>query len=136
MSVAARYAALVAARELRADATQADAAARLDRLQLELEAVPKRGTVLWRALRKRPEPPRGVYLWGGVGRGKSMLMDLFFSELKIGRKRRVHFHEFMLEVHQMMRAWRAADPGAPIPKVALDLHVRGAGVTRTGSRKK
>jgi cell division protein ZapE len=121
VSVAARYAALVAAGELRPDATQADAAARLGRLQAELEAVPKRGTILWRALRKRPESPRGIYLWGGVGRGKSMLMDLFFGELDIGRKRRVHFHEFMLEVHQMMRAWRAADPGDPIPNVALDL---------------
>ncbi len=119
--VADRYAQLVAAGELRADPEQAAAAARLDVLQQALEAVPKRGSILWRLASKKPDPPRGVYLWGGVGRGKSMLMDLFHDSLTINRKRRVHFHEFMLEVHQMMRASRATDPGDPIPKVAHDL---------------
>jgi cell division protein ZapE len=120
VSVLARYQALVAAGELRPDATQADAAAALDRLQNALEAVPRRGSILWRALRKALPPPRGIYLWGGVGRGKSMLMDLFFDALSIPSKRRVHFHEFALEMHAAMRAWRAAKPGDPIPHVALD----------------
>jgi cell division protein ZapE len=115
-----RYNALVAAGELREDAEQADAAARLNRLQNELEAVPPRGSILWRMFKAAPVPPRGIYLWGGVGRGKSMLMDLFFDRLRITRKRRVHFHEFMIEMHQAMRAWRAAKPGDPIPHVALD----------------
>ena len=86
--VVARYERLVAAGELRPDREQAAAAARLDRLAQELAAVPSRGSILWRVLRKVPEPPRGVYLWGGVGRGKSMLMDLFFSCVEGTPKRR------------------------------------------------
>ncbi|MEO7681775.1 MAG: AFG1/ZapE family ATPase, partial [Sphingomonas sp.] len=69
----ARYDALVAARELKPDPEQAVAAQRLAALATELEASPKRGSTLWRALGRKPVAPRGVYLWGGVGRGKSML---------------------------------------------------------------
>ncbi|MDB5679780.1 cell division protein ZapE [Sphingomonas bacterium] len=117
-TVRAQYDALVAAGELRADPDQAAAAVRLDRLQHELEAVPKRGSVLWRALGRKPDSPRGVYLWGDVGRGKSMLMDLFFGCLNIGRKRRVHFSEFMLEVHQRIAEERKKEAGDPIQPVA------------------
>src|SRR3546814_9517726 len=92
-TVLARYEALVAAGELRPDAEQAAAASRLDALAAELEASPRKGSVLWRALGRRPEAPKGVYLWGGVGRGKSMLMDLFFGCQTIQRKRRVHFQD-------------------------------------------
>ena len=56
--------------------------------------------------RKAAPPPRGVYLWGSVGRGKSMLMDLFHDNLAIAAKRRVHFHEFMLDVHARLREER------------------------------
>jgi cell division protein ZapE len=98
-SVIERYRALVKAGELRPDPEQAIAAERLHRLAGELEAVPKKGSILWRALGRLPEPPRGLYVWGSVGRGKSMLMDLFYESVNIRRKRRVHFHEFMLEVH-------------------------------------
>jgi len=115
-----RFKALVTAGELRPDAIQADAAARLDELQSKLEAVPPRGSILWRLGRSKPQPPRGIYLWGGVGRGKSMLMDLFYDCLDIPAKRRVHFHEFMIEMHRAMRAWREAQPGDPIPHVALE----------------
>ena len=120
MNVLNQYHALVAADELRTDIVQAETAARLNRLQAELEAVPPRGSILWRMIKAPPPPPKGIYLWGGVGRGKSMLMDLFFDSLDIRRKRRVHFHEFMIEMHRAMRAWREAKPGDPIPHVALD----------------
>ena len=117
----ARYEALVTAGELRADPEQAAAARRLADLAATLEAVPKRGSTLWRALGRKPEPPRGVYLWGGVGRGKSMLMDLFFASLRIAAKRRVHFAEFMLEMHQRLAAERAKELGDPIPPLAKAL---------------
>jgi cell division protein ZapE len=113
-----RYRALVAARELRTDPEQEAAAARLDRLAGELEAVPKKGSILWRALGRMPEPPRGIYLWGGVGRGKSMLMDLFFDAVEIRRKRRVHFHEFMLDVHMRLNAERQKNTQDPVVAVA------------------
>jgi len=114
----AKYRALIAAGELRDDPEQAAAAARLDALARQLEAVPKKGSILWRALGRAPEPPRGVYLWGGVGRGKSMLMDLFFESVDIRRKRRVHFHEFMLEVHERLNVERKKDTPDPIINVA------------------
>ena len=68
-SVLARYDALVKAGELRPDPDQRAAAERLCRLQQELEATPARGSTLWKLLRKAPEPPSGLYMWGGVGRG-------------------------------------------------------------------
>jgi len=116
--VLARYTALVAAGELRPDPEQAAAARRLDALAQALEATPRRGSILWRALGKAPESPRGLYLWGGVGRGKSMLMDLFFDCLDIAAKRRVHFHAFMAEVHDRLRVERQKEKGDPIRPVA------------------
>ncbi len=117
-SVIARYQALVAAGELRPDAAQRAAAVRLTTLQDELEAVPARGSLLWRLTRRKPDPVRGSYLWGGVGRGKSMLMDLFHDCLVIPQKRRVHFHTFMIEVHARLRDARKSENGDPIPVVA------------------
>ncbi|PTS78608.1 cell division protein ZapE [Sphingomonas sp. HMWF008] len=117
-SILAAYDRLIAAGELRADPEQAAAARRLADLATALESAPKRGSILWRALGRKPEAPRGLYLWGGVGRGKSMLMDLFFGCLDIRRKRRVHFGEFMLEVHQRLAAERAKELGDPIPPLA------------------
>ncbi|MES2755459.1 MAG: cell division protein ZapE [Pseudomonadota bacterium] len=118
VGVRQKYDALIAAGELQPDSDQVAAADRLDRLQAELEAQPSRGSTLWRMLGRKPEAPRGIYLWGGVGRGKSMLMDLFFGCLAIRRKRRVHFGEFMLEVHQRIAAERAKELGDPIAPVA------------------
>jgi cell division protein ZapE len=114
----ARYDALVAAGELRPDAEQQTAAERLDALQRQLEAEPARGLI---KLFRKNEPARGAYLWGGVGRGKSMLMDLFHETLGIADKRRVHFHAFMIEVHQRLREVRKTEEGDPIPQVAAAL---------------
>jgi cell division protein ZapE len=116
-----RYDELVHSGQLRRDPAQASAAQQLDRLAGELEKTAASGSLLWRLMAKAPPPPRGIYMWGGVGRGKSMLMDLFFSEVRIERKRRVHFHEFMLEVHDRLRVERAKEQGDPIPQVAADL---------------
>lgn len=117
----ARYEQLLRADELRSDPQQRAAAERLDSLQKELEAGPRRAGLLDRILKKRPETPGGVYLWGGVGRGKSMLMDLFHETLSIPEKRRVHFHAFMLEVHALLRDARKSESGDPIPPVAEKL---------------
>lgn len=119
--ILARYDALIEAGELKADPDQRAAVTRLARLQTVLEAVPKRGSVLWRALTRKPDSIEGVYMWGGVGRGKSMLMDLFIETLAIDRKRRVHFHAFMQEVHALLREVRKGKTGDPIPLVARQL---------------
>ncbi len=122
MRVSDRYAQLVAAGELRPDPEQAAAAARLDRLQQELEhPVPAMSLVGRLFSRKAAPPPRGVYLWGSVGRGKSMLMDLFHDNLAITAKRRVHFHEFMLDVHARLHEERKKEVGDPILPVAAAL---------------
>jgi cell division protein ZapE len=116
----ARYEALIASGELRPDVEQEAAAERLEKLQRELERAPA-GGLLGKLLGKKRESPRGVYMWGGVGRGKSMLMDLFHDSLKIDEKRRVHFHAFMLEVHARLRDERKKEQGDPIPPVAAAL---------------
>ncbi len=117
----ARYDALIASGELRADPDQRAAAERLDRLQCGLEASrPSRG-LFARLTGTGPAStdPRGVYLWGGVGRGKSMLMDLFVETLAIEHKRRVHFHAFMLEVDRLVAEQRKAQRQDPLIAVAL-----------------
>ena len=68
--------------------------------------------VLGLARFRRPESQKGVYLWGPVGRGKSMLMDLFFETAPVAAKRRVHFHVFMGEAHRLIDAWRKGDAAA------------------------
>jgi cell division protein ZapE len=117
-AVADRYRALLAAGELRADADQEAAVAVLDRLATRLTEKPKRGLLARLTRRTSRSPVRGVYMWGGVGRGKSMLMDLAFSSIAVEPKRRVHFHEFMIEVHARLRSERAKQKGDPIPPVA------------------
>jgi cell division protein ZapE len=112
-----RYTRLLAAGELRPDPDQKAAVLVLDRLATELRAQAD-GSLLSRLFARRLPQPRGVYMWGGVGRGKSMLMDLAFEGVAVERKRRVHFHEFMLEVHDRLRVERAKEEGDPIPPVA------------------
>ena len=110
------YAALVAAGELRPDADQRHAVQALDRLAGEL--ADGRPGFFEKLLGRPAKHARGVYLWGGVGRGKSMLMDLAFDHIPVEPKRRVHFHAFMLDIHQRLRKARAKEEGDPIPEVA------------------
>lgn len=118
--IIARYDQLVAAGELRPDPEQRAAALHLDALQQQLERPAPRG-LLSKVFGKPAATPRGLYLWGGVGRGKSMLMDLFHDSLNIPQKRRVHFHAFMLEVHARLRTARQSESGDPIAPVAEQL---------------
>lgn len=110
MSVIARYRAKADDGLIAFDPAQAEAAERLQTLSMRLKDwQPGRAKFLF----GRPEPaPEGVYLFGPVGRGKSMLMDLFFEEAPVALKRRVHFHEFMQEVHARIAEWRGLDERA------------------------
>jgi cell division protein ZapE len=83
------------------DAAQAEAVDALQAVYDELMAKPPRKR--FGSSRLRWPPVRGLYLWGGVGRGKTYLMDTFFDGLPFSRKRRTHFHRFMLEVHERRR---------------------------------
>ena len=94
--------------EIAPDAGQTAAVEALSRLEGDLNALAEPGFAL-PFLHRRREAPRGVYLHGPVGRGKSMLMDLFFDSAPVERKRRVHFHGFMGEVHGDIDAWRKGD---------------------------
>jgi cell division protein ZapE len=105
----ARYQALVDDGRIEADPAQAALVARLDRLARALDGYRpgRRASALGRLIGARPpEPPRGLYIHGPVGRGKTLLMDLFFDAAPVERKRRVHFHEFMADVHMRVHRWR------------------------------
>lgn len=83
-----------------ADPAQAEAVRLLDDLYQRLLSSPAKPQNIWSLLSRRtPEPITGLYLWGGVGRGKTRLMDLFFDALPIAAKRRLHFHRFMTGIH-------------------------------------
>ena len=102
-----------------ADASQRAAAERLQQLYTELLGFKAARRTQLRKLLSRAQPPRGVYFWGGVGRGKSFLMDCFFDAVPYRRKRRVHFHAFMQQVHAALKQHKSeADP---LARVADDL---------------
>jgi cell division protein ZapE len=117
--VGAAYAALVNKGELKPDPDQASAVAALDRFADCLTQANKGG--LLKRLFARPSPTCGVYLWGGVGRGKSMLMDLAYENIAAAPKCRTHFAPFMLDVHQRLRAARETEEGDPVIAVAKQL---------------
>ncbi|WP_439816164.1 cell division protein ZapE [Zavarzinia sp. CC-PAN008] len=120
----ARRAALIAAGTLKDDPAQGHATQRLQALHDALLAWKRpKGLLARLGLAKAEPPPGGLYLWGGVGRGKSMLMDLFYDDAPIAPKRRVHFHAFMQEVHAAIHRWRQTPPDQrdgddPIPPLA------------------
>ncbi len=102
-----------------ADPAQLIAAMRLQKFYDDLVAFKAARRNRLRKLLVHPELPRGVWFWGGVGRGKSFLMDCFYAAVPYQRKRRVHFHAFMREVHEALKTHRSeADP---LAKVAADI---------------
>jgi cell division protein ZapE len=111
------YARLVQAHELKPDLAQERAVEALDRLGASMADLGFFG----RLFGSRSDGIAGVYLWGGVGRGKSMLMDLAFAHIAVEPKRRVHFNEFMLETHQRLRKVRERHEGDPIEPVAEEI---------------
>lgn len=117
----ARYEALLASGELRPDPEQEATAYRLEKLQRELESQKTKTGLIGKLFAQKSASPRGLYIWGGVGRGKSMLMDLFHDTLNITRKKRIHFHAFMIEVHSLLREERKKEVGDPILPVAAKL---------------
>ncbi len=116
MHVTSAYRERVTRGDFAEDPAQLAAAAELDALLQRLGNARRPG------LFRKPAPVRGLYIWGGVGRGKSMLMDLFFEAAPVLPKRRVHFHAFMGEVHDRLAAEReASNKGEPIKRVAATL---------------
>ena len=117
------YETRVANGALRPDPAQHAVLPMLEDLRSWLEANANRRVGLFAGLFAKPlAPPKGVYLWGGVGRGKSMLMDLFFDATGITQKRRVHFHAFMQDIHRGMhdaRKHEVEDALAPVADAVI-----------------
>jgi cell division protein ZapE len=109
-TVTERYAALVSDGEIERDAAQEAIAARLTRIEARLaqQRLSRKSSHLgWLFAKSKPAGPiKGLYIYGDVGRGKTMLMDLFFAASEVKRKRRAHFHEFMGDVHERLNAVR------------------------------
>jgi cell division protein ZapE len=109
-TVSEQYRTLIAEGEIERDAAQDAIAARLTRLEARLaqHRLSRKSSHLgWLFAKKSPaEPIKGLYIYGDVGRGKTMLMDLFFGASEIKRKRRAHFHEFMADVHERVHIYR------------------------------
>ena len=110
--IAQRYEALAQSGALERDPAQIALVRRLDVLAASLGEhglARKSSSLGWLfGRRTAPTPPKGLYVWGSVGRGKTMLMDLFFEALPVRRKRRVHFHAFMADAHERIHLWRQA----------------------------
>lgn len=102
------YEALLADSAIESDPAQADAVAELARLATEVVEQTQTGRSIWKFWGSAPKAIPGLYLWGGVGRGKTFLMDLFYSHLQEPRKKRVHFYRFMREVHVQLGRFQGA----------------------------
>ncbi len=131
-ALGADYAGRLVNGSLDADPAQARLVAKLAALEARLadHRLARKGSALgWLFGRKKTEPVRGLYIWGGVGRGKSLLMDLFFRHAPVKRKRRAHFHAFMADVHDRLHGMRkrvldgdseAEDPILPVADAIAD----------------
>ena len=131
--IARRLEAMIEAGTLQRDPAQLQIAARLDRLAVALagnRAQRKSNALGWLFASKREQQPplKGLYLHGGVGRGKTMLMDLFFETVPIERKRRAHFHEFMADVQDRIAHHRQklkdgeTKQADPMPPIAAEIY--------------
>lgn len=131
-SITDRYAAQVEAGAIERDPAQVAVVRKLEALNGVLAArrLARKGSALGWLFGKKPaagEVPKGLYIWGSVGRGKTMLMDMFFEAAPVKRKRRVHFHEFLADVHGRVHAYRQKIKNGeikesdPIALVAADL---------------
>ncbi len=131
-SITDRYAALVEAGAIERDPAQVAVVKKLEALSATLAArrLARKGSALGWLFGKKADTaaaPKGLYVWGSVGRGKTMLMDMFFEAAPVKRKRRVHFHEFLADVHARINAYRQkiksgeVKDSDPIAPVAADL---------------
>lgn len=132
LSITARYDALVSSGVIERDPAQVKLLRQLEALAESLgnyRLARKPSALGWLFSKKSPAPPKGLYVWGSVGRGKTMLMDLFFEALTVRRKRRVHFHAFMADVHERIHDFRQKlktgeakgdDPIAPVADALAD----------------
>jgi cell division protein ZapE len=117
MSVKSTYLKTLADRGYTADAAQLAAVDRLQELNTQFKEYKKLRASKLNRLFNPPKVPKGVWLWGGVGRGKSFVMDIFFQEIPAVRKTRIHFHEFMRSVHRELEELRGtADPLQEVAK--------------------
>ncbi len=113
-ALSARYDALIASGEIKEDPVQREAVRHLDLLNTRLaetRLASKKSSLGWLFAKKKNQlwsAVKGLYMWGGVGRGKTMLVDLYYEVTVIQRKRRVHFHEFMTDVHERIHEHRQA----------------------------
>jgi cell division protein ZapE len=119
MGVRALYEQTLKERGYTADAAQQRAVDALERCENEWSDYKARRSNAVTKLLVRPPIPRGVYMWGGVGRGKSFLMDCFFQSVPLTRKTRLHFHEFMREVHRELQDLK----GTPNPLQELGARI-------------
>ena len=125
----AAYEQLVGLGEIDRDPAQITVLAHLDRLCGELAALPSQKAGLSWLFGRKPRMPKGLYLWGSVGRGKTMLMDLMLESAPISRKRRMHFQSFMADIHQRVHDYRLrvkngdvkdSDPIPPVARAIVD----------------
>ena len=122
MNLATTYEARLAEGDLRPDPAQQAALAILQDFAVRLrDYQPRSPTLLNRLFGKATPAPRGLYIYGDVGRGKSMLMDLFFGAVAVEKKRRVHFHQFMLEIHARLHHLQNTNAPDILPCVAREI---------------
>ncbi len=115
-----RYQAAIATDEFNHDPIQEKAMTYLDGVYHQLIENSKEKKGLFGFFKSQPVPPKGLYMWGGVGRGKTWMMDMFFESVPLQRKMRMHFHHFMQRVHKELNKLQGSSD--PLEKVADIIH--------------